>query len=100
MGLTPEQKKSFQENGFILLDNIFTNDEIQEMSDAYDQVFDLKKSQDSNMEAAWDGNWKTSTEKKTVRYIYKSFETLLVLLHHIWKVPLNRAFPHTGVIYS
>jgi len=73
MGLTPEQKESYKENGFILLDNVFTNDEVEEISQAYDDVFNLK-SQQNDLEAAWEGKWLKESglqsEKKTVLSIH------------------------------
>lgn len=74
-GLTAEQKKSYQENGFVLLDNIFTNEEMEEMSEAYDEVFDLKKKQSYNMEAAWTGEWRKEEKNKTV----KNLNTLIFI---------------------
>lgn len=66
-GLTEEQKKSFKETGFVLLDNIFTNEEMEEMSEAYDEVFDLKQKQTYDMEAAWTGEWRKEEKNKTVK---------------------------------
>jgi phytanoyl-CoA hydroxylase len=69
-GLTEEQKKCWEENGFVLLDNIFTNEEMEEMSEAYDDVFDLKKKQTYDMEAAWTGEWRKEEKNKTVLSIH------------------------------
>ncbi|ODM99847.1 Phytanoyl-CoA dioxygenase, peroxisomal [Orchesella cincta] len=74
MGLTFDQKEFYKKNGYILLDNIFTNGEIDEISDTCDKVFDLKKVQNSNMEATWEGSWRTSeshaTNEKSVLSIH------------------------------
>ena len=37
--LTDDQKRSYEENGFVLLDNVFTPQEVDEISTAYDSVF-------------------------------------------------------------
>lgn len=45
MGLTSNQKQFFRENGYVVLSNIFTPEEVEEISNAYDQTFkrvDLK----------------------------------------------------------
>nr|CAD7602954.1 unnamed protein product [Timema genevievae] len=52
--LTKEQKYFYQENGFIKLDNIFSDNEMENMSREYDRVFDRKKSQ--SLEATWKGD--------------------------------------------
>ena len=38
--LTEEQKRSYAADGFVLLDNVFTGEEVDEISSAYDAVFD------------------------------------------------------------
>ncbi|CAL8125177.1 unnamed protein product [Orchesella dallaii] len=65
MGLTADQKEFYKKNGYILLDNIFTNDEIDEMCHTFDKVFDLKKVQNANMEATWEGSWKNNDDNHT-----------------------------------
>nr|CAD7195951.1 unnamed protein product [Timema douglasi] len=52
--LTKEQKYFYQENGFIKLDNIFSDNEMDLMSRDYDRVFERKKSQ--SLEATWKGD--------------------------------------------
>ena len=37
--LTEEQKRSYATNGYVLLDNVFTSEEVDEISSAYDSVF-------------------------------------------------------------
>lgn len=49
--------KFYKENGYILLDNIFTPEEIDQCSQAYDDLFQLKKLQNFDMEATWGGSW-------------------------------------------
>lgn len=64
--LTEEQQKFWDENGYVLLDDIFTSEEVEEMSEAYDEIFNMKKKM-YNLEAAWDGDWKQNghgTEEK------------------------------------
>ncbi|XP_047032909.1 probable alpha-ketoglutarate-dependent hypophosphite dioxygenase [Helicoverpa zea] len=54
---TPEQKKCWQDNGYVKLSNVFTPAEIEEMSAEYDELFDRKNREDlTGLEAAWAGN--------------------------------------------
>jgi hypothetical protein len=59
--LTPEQKKFYEQNGYILLDGIFTEKDMKDCSDAYDELFERKKSEHSNLEAEWAGGWKNES---------------------------------------
>ncbi len=62
--LSKEQKQFYKENGYILLDNVFSEREMDQCSKAYDSLFQLKKQQNSNLEATWAGNWNTSLGTK------------------------------------
>ncbi|ODM99842.1 Phytanoyl-CoA dioxygenase, peroxisomal [Orchesella cincta] len=68
--LSETQKQFYKENGFILLDNVFSETEIDQCSVAYDELFELKKSQDSNMEATWKGSWNENSQNKSVLSIH------------------------------
>jgi len=61
-GLSPEQKEFYSKNGYILLDNIITEEEISECSSNYDRLFVEKAQASSNLEAEWKGGWKKDTE--------------------------------------
>ena len=63
--LTEEQKKFYSESGYIILD-ILNENEIEEISKEYDDIFSRKA--ESNLEATWEGDWK-SQNKKTVSFI-------------------------------
>lgn len=75
MGLTEAQKEFYKENGYIQLSNIFTPEEVEEISQAYDSVFERKKKQEFNMQAGWEGNWlqngNEQKERKTVNKFSK-----------------------------
>lgn len=54
--LTPEQKQFWQENGFIKLTNVFSLKEMNEITDAYDELFERKHREHvAELEAAWIG---------------------------------------------
>lgn len=54
--LTSEQKKFWQENGFIKLSNVYSPKEMNEISDAYNDLFERKHREHmSELEAAWVG---------------------------------------------
>lgn len=59
--LTPEQSKFYDDNGYIVLD-ILTREEISELSQEYDKIFQAKAQ--SDLEATWDGDWKQDEQKK------------------------------------
>lgn len=73
MELTAGQKEFYKENGYIQLSNIFTPEEIKEISDAYDSVFKRKAEQNFNMQTSWEGKWikeaGIQSERKTVTFI-------------------------------
>lgn len=55
--LTAEQKKCWEENGFVKLSNIFTDEEFNEISSEYDDLFSRKQKENANgLEAAWKGD--------------------------------------------
>ena len=39
--LSDSQKKNYEENGFILIKNIFEENELVEISDEYDNIFQV-----------------------------------------------------------
>lgn len=68
MMLSTEQMVSYRENGYVLLDNIFSGKEIDECSSEYDAIFSLKREND--LEATWKGAWadKSLTDSTSVYY--------------------------------
>ena len=83
--LSPEQKKFWTENGFVKLSNVLSNKEVQEFSDAYNELFERKQRENvSALEAAWAGedmkkaangiNYTVSHLKSFTRQIEKNFE--------------------------
>jgi phytanoyl-CoA hydroxylase len=58
MILTEQQKSSYKSQGFLLLNNVFSEEEIEECSEEYDRIFEAKAKENSNMEATWKGQWK------------------------------------------
>lgn len=54
--LSKEQLDFYSQNGYLLLDGVFTADEIEECSFEYDKLFKAKESQ-NNLEATWKGDW-------------------------------------------
>lgn len=54
--LTIEQKKSWIENGFVKIGNVFSEQEMQEISMAYDELFERKHRENfDGLESAWVG---------------------------------------------
>ncbi|KAJ6641018.1 Phytanoyl-CoA dioxygenase, peroxisomal [Pseudolycoriella hygida] len=58
--LTKEQLNFYAHNGYLLLDGVFTPEEIEECSQEYDQLFQSKQNI-SNLEATWKGGWTASS---------------------------------------
>lgn len=63
--LTADQKKFYDENGFVVLD-ILTDEEKDELSNSYDVIF--KEKAQENLEATWGGSWQEKN-KKTVGHL-------------------------------
>lgn len=53
--LTSEQKQFWQENGFVKLSNVYSTKELNEIYDAYDELFERKQNENLNLEARWAG---------------------------------------------
>ncbi|GLH13258.1 Phytanoyl-CoA dioxygenase, peroxisomal [Gryllus bimaculatus] len=62
--LTKEQKQFYKDNGFIKLENIFTKEEMDALSDEYNELF-TRKQTESDMEASWKGNDMKEAAKET-----------------------------------
>jgi len=60
------QLKFYSENGYLVLDEVYSTEEIDECSSEYDKVFELKKN--SDLEATWKGNW--TNDAASVYFIY------------------------------
>lgn len=55
--LTPEEKKSWKENGYIKLSKVFSAKEMNEILEAYDELFERKRRENlEGLESAWAGN--------------------------------------------
>lgn len=67
--LTPEQKKSYDDNGYVSLD-ILTEEEKDELCREYDIIF--KEKAQSNLEATWQGDW-NEKKQKTVSVVHSHF---------------------------
>lgn len=57
--LSESQLKFYSENGYLVLDEVYSTRDIDECSSEYDKVFELK--QNSDLEATWKGNWTKDT---------------------------------------
>ncbi|XP_066950957.1 phytanoyl-CoA dioxygenase, peroxisomal-like [Macrobrachium rosenbergii] len=65
--LTAEQKKFYNDNGYVVLD-ILSEAEIDELGREYDDIF--KRKADSNLEATWQGDWNTQKQQTQVQSIH------------------------------
>lgn len=64
--LTSEQKQFWKENGYIKLTNVYTLKEMNEISDAYNELFERKHRENlAGLESAWVGE----DMKKAAGYI-------------------------------
>lgn len=75
-GLTPEQKDFYKKNGFIKLSNVFTDDQLDRLSNEYNQLF--ARQNNPEMEAAWKGD----VMKKQANFIDYSVKSLHNLQFH------------------
>lgn len=54
--LTSEQEQFWQENGYVKLSNVYSTKEMNEISDAYNELFERKHRENlSGLEAGWVG---------------------------------------------
>lgn len=54
--LTAAQKKFYEDNGYIKLGGVFTNEEMETISKSYDELFDRKNRENRDgLESAWVG---------------------------------------------
>lgn len=54
MLLTEEQKQFYKENGYLLVKNVFTEEELKEIETEYENLF--RRQNLDNMESAWVGS--------------------------------------------
>lgn len=67
--LSNEQLNFYAQNGYLLLDSVFTPEEIDECSSEYNKLFQAKENQ-YNLEAKWKGNW-TDSSNESLKVIRK-----------------------------
>ena len=60
--MNAEEEILYRANGYIKLNNIFTQQEIQNCSTAYNELFASKRN-NYNLEATWDGDWKRNHQQ-------------------------------------
>ncbi|XP_068619248.1 probable phytanoyl-CoA dioxygenase [Battus philenor] len=68
--LTASEKKFYKDNGYILISNLFTEDELSRLSQEYDNLFQRKNQ--SKIESSWvgsDANFRESDSPYTVKGI-------------------------------
>ncbi|XP_047470682.1 phytanoyl-CoA dioxygenase, peroxisomal-like isoform X1 [Penaeus chinensis] len=65
--LTPEQKKFYDDNGYVVID-VLTKEQTDELSRDYDDIF--KRKADSNLEATWQGDWNKKAGVTQVQSIH------------------------------
>jgi len=63
--LSIDQINSYKKDGFILLPGLLSNDEVTELSDEYNELFERKKQENSRMEAKWSGDWNEKSENSS-----------------------------------
>ena len=61
--LTVEQKEFYKSNGYILLPGLLSSDQLKEVSEEYDALFERKKAESSKLEAMWTGDWSKEQDK-------------------------------------
>jgi len=60
--LTGEQLRFYRENGYVVLDSVFSSCELEECSAEYNQLFERKK--EADLEATWRGDWKDRSQSE------------------------------------
>ncbi|XP_077258153.1 putative alpha-ketoglutarate-dependent hypophosphite dioxygenase [Temnothorax americanus] len=73
--LTSEQKQFWKENGYIKLSNVYSVKEMNEISDAYDELFERKRRENLPLEARWAGE-AMKKEAGNIDYSVRSIHAL------------------------
>jgi len=55
--LTEEQLRGYKEQGYIKISGLFSPQELEEITQEYDDLFNRKKSENARLEAKWPGEW-------------------------------------------
>ena len=56
--LTAEEKQFYTDNGYVQLGNVFSPDEVEEMSEEYDDIFErMSMDKKSRLDTIWQGDW-------------------------------------------
>lgn len=56
--LTAEQIEFYREQGYLLVPNVFTSQEIDELEDAFDTIIETRLRNRASLNATWGGDWK------------------------------------------
>lgn len=81
--LTPEEKKFWHENGYIKLTNVYSTKEINEISDAYNELFERKHRENlAGLEAGWVGE----EMKKAAGYIDYTVSEKYIQAHNLYSM--------------
>ena len=54
------QLDCYKKNGFLLLKDVLSAKELEELSREYDELFERKKLENAKLEAMWKGDWSQS----------------------------------------
>ena len=54
---TPVEIAQYREEGYVVLDGLFTRDEMDECRREYDAMFDRAQSRGNDLEATWKGDF-------------------------------------------
>lgn len=74
--LTPEQKNYYEKSGFIKLSGVFTEKEINEISDGYNELFERKHKENfQGLESAWTGN-SMKNISENIKYTVRIFNNI------------------------
>ena len=56
--LTAEEKQFYTDTGFVHLGNVFSPEEVEEMSQEYDDIFErMSMDKKSRLDTIWQGDW-------------------------------------------
>ena len=69
--LTDAQIEFYRTNGYILLDDVYTPEEIEECSREYNALFERKQNV-YNLEATWGGDWNDAEKESQPTSVFFS----------------------------
>jgi len=81
--LTKKELSGYREDGYITVSGLFTEDELKEISQEYDDLFERKKAENGRLEAKWAGDWEKENSVGSTPSAPKSSAGSVLSIHNL-----------------